>query len=189
MKLVDSTFLIDLFKAKPSTLSRKKEEDILVTSQINMYELLVGVFHERNADKILKAREFFENMRVLPVTEAGILRSAQIAAELMRGGLMVDDALKQLQFSSKHAAQPVKKLLDSAIANAIHNYQAKRDSLIVKNAFVDGGSILYRWLPLAMGRATPIRKRTAHITIVLSGEAEEAKLRNEKKATEKRKDL
>jgi len=92
MKLVDSTFLIDLFKAKPSTLSRKKEEDILVTSQINMYELLVGVFHERNADKILKAREFFENMRVLPVTEAGILRSAQIAAELMRGGLMVDDA-------------------------------------------------------------------------------------------------
>ena len=92
MKLVDSTFLIDLFKAKPSTLSRKKEEDILVTSQINMYELLVGVFHERNADKILKAREFFENMRVLPVTEAGILRSAQIAAELMRVGLMVDDA-------------------------------------------------------------------------------------------------
>ncbi len=92
MKLVDSTFLIDLFKAKPSTLSRKKEEDILITSQINMYELLVGVFHERNPDNILKAREFFENMRVLPVTEAGILKSAQIAAELMRGGLIVDDA-------------------------------------------------------------------------------------------------
>ena len=115
-------------------------------------------------------------------------RKVRLVVDVIKG-LMVDDALKQLQFSSKHAAQPVKKLLDSAIANAIHNYQAKRDSLIVKNAFVDGGSILYRWLPRAMGRATPIRKRTAHITIVLSGEAEEAKLRNEKKATEKRKDL
>src|SRR3990167_495670 len=86
-------------------------------------------------------------------------RKVRLVVDVIKG-LMVDDALKQLQFSSKHAAQPVKKLLDSAIANAIHNYQAKRDSLIVKNAFVDGGSILYRWLPRAMGRATPIDRKS-----------------------------
>ena len=101
-------------------------------------------------------------------------------------GLPVDEALKQLQFSSKHAAKPIITLLNSAIANATHNYQAERETLIIKNAYVDGGSILYRWLPRAMGRATPIRKRTAHITIILSGEAEEAKLSHKKKAAEEK---
>ena len=53
------------------------------------------------------------------------------------------------------------------------NENMKEETLVVKEAFVDGGPILHRWMPRAMGRATPIRKRTSHITIVLEGEAEE----------------
>lgn len=107
-------------------------------------------------------------------------RKVRLIVEVIKG-LFATEALKQLQFSSKHAAQPVIKLLNSAIANAVHNYHATPDSLIIKNAFVDGGSILYRWMPRAMGRATPIRKRTSHVTIVLNGMTEAGQLGNEKR--------
>src|SRR3989344_6405719 len=91
MKVLDTTFLIDLFKGKPETLSKQKEEDFFVTSQINMYEILVGIFHDGNSSKILKVQELFENIRVLPLTESGVMKSAQISAELMKEGLMVED--------------------------------------------------------------------------------------------------
>jgi large subunit ribosomal protein L22 len=61
----------------------------------------------------------------------------------------------------------LKKLLDSAIANAKQKKYVDIDSLFVKNVIVDGGPMLKRFLPRAMGRATKIRKRLSHITIVL----------------------
>jgi large subunit ribosomal protein L22 len=61
----------------------------------------------------------------------------------------------------------LKKLLDSAIANAKQKKYVDIDNLYVKNVIVDGGPMLKRFLPRAMGRATKIRKRTSHITLVL----------------------
>jgi large subunit ribosomal protein L22 len=88
-------------------------------------------------------------------------------------GMKARQAVVQLQFSKKHASRPVLKLLQSAMANARHNHALKEETLVIKQAFVDGGPILYRWMPRAMGRATPIRKRTSHITIVLEGDVDE----------------
>lgn len=100
-------------------------------------------------------------------------RKVRLVVGLIRG-LKVDDALLQLQYSKKHATLPVKKLLDSAIANALHNHNASRESLVVKTAYVNEGKTLHRWMPRAMGRATPLKKRSSHITIELEGDAPDA---------------
>ncbi len=105
-----------------------------------------------------------KNVRLSP-------RKIRLITDLIKG-MNVAEAVIQLQFSRKHAARTVLKLLRSALANAKHNHDLKPESLMIKNAFVDGGAILYRWMPRAMGRATPLRKRTAHVTIILSGEGE-----------------
>ncbi|MBD3310919.1 MAG: 50S ribosomal protein L22 [Candidatus Magasanikbacteria bacterium] len=111
-------------------------------------------------------------------------RKVRLLADLIRG-MKVEKAIEQLMFSKKDAAKPLLKLLNSAIANAEHNHEMKKDTLVIKKAFVDGGPVLKRWMPRAMGRATPIRKRTSHITIVLEGDAEEKKSKKDKKDVKK----
>ncbi len=86
--------------------------------------------------------------------------------DLIRGR-HVDDARRVLRFSSRAAAVPVAKVLDSAIANAEHNRGLTADELVVARAWVDEGPTLRRFRPRAMGRATRIRKRTCHISVVV----------------------
>lgn len=83
-------------------------------------------------------------------------------------------AKRQLAFLNKKAAEPVLKLLNSAIANATHNHSLKEDTLEISEIRVDGGRTLKRWRPRAFGRAGKIRKRTSHIKIVLSGDVDPA---------------
>jgi large subunit ribosomal protein L22 len=113
-------------------------------------------------------------------------RKVRLVVDLIRSK-RVDEALNQLRFSRKHATRPIKKLLESAIANAIHNHELKEDTLVVKEAFVDEGKTLYRWMPRAFGRATPIRKRMSHITLILEGEKVEKteKTKTEEKTSKK----
>jgi len=85
----------------------------------------------------------------------------------------VDRALEILQFSTKKAAHPVKKTLESAIANAEHNNGSDIDELKVKTVMVDEGPVLKRWRPRAKGRATPIMKRTCHITVVVEDDEQD----------------
>lgn len=99
-------------------------------------------------------------------------RKVRLLIDLVRGA-RVKDAMVQLRFSKKIGAKPVMKLLQSAMANAVHNHGLADESLVVREAFVDGGPILYRATPRAMGRSAPIRKRTAHVTVVLEGEVAE----------------
>jgi large subunit ribosomal protein L22 len=101
-------------------------------------------------------------------------RKVRLVVDLIRG-MAVEPALAQLQFMSKAAARPVRKLLESAIANAEHNFKLDRDGLRVKAALVNQGPTLKRWRPRAMGSAAPILKRTSHITLVLEGKSGEAK--------------
>ena len=81
--------------------------------------------------------------------------------------LPVEKALDQLKFINKLAARPVAKLIKSAIANAEHNFELVKDNLFIKEITVGEGPTLKRWLPRAHGRATPIRKRTSHLNLVL----------------------
>jgi len=99
-------------------------------------------------------------------------RKVRLVTDVIKG-LPVERARQELKFSAKDAARPVLKLLESAVANAVHNHHLKPETLVVKHTAVNGGSILYRWMPRAMGRATPLRKRTAHVSMVLSGEVDE----------------
>lgn len=92
---------------------------------------------------------------------------AQQVVNLIRGK-DVNEADTILTFCEKGAAKPVGRVLRSAIANAEKNNQLNRDDLMVAEAFADQGPTLKRFRPRAMGRASKIRKRTSHVTIVLS---------------------
>jgi large subunit ribosomal protein L22 len=93
-------------------------------------------------------------------------QKARLVIDLIRGR-RVDDALGVLQFTPKRGAKIVAKTLKSAIANAEHGSRVDVDALYVKQAFVDEGPTAKRSLPRAHGRATPIFKRTSHITVVV----------------------
>jgi len=79
----------------------------------------------------------------------------------------INDAMGILTYMPQKASFILKKLLDSAIANAKQKKYVDIDNLYVKNVMVDPGPVLKRFLPRAMGRATKIRKRISHITMVL----------------------
>jgi large subunit ribosomal protein L22 len=91
---------------------------------------------------------------------------ARRVIDLIRG-LHVDEARRVLEFTPRAAALPVRKVLDSAVANAEHNHQLPADVLFVSRAFVDEGPTLKRFRPRALGRAYRIRKRTSHITVII----------------------
>lgn len=94
-------------------------------------------------------------------------RKARLVVDLIRGQ-DVGQALTIVRYTPKRAARIVEKLLRSAMANAQHNDGVRDvERLFVKAATVDEGPRWKRWEPRAMGRATPIQKRTSHITIVL----------------------
>lgn len=88
-------------------------------------------------------------------------------------GKDVNAALNYLAFSKKHAAKQIEKVLRSAVANAESHARAENepldvDTLFVKHAIVNEGPKLKRFTPAAMGRATPIQKRTSHVEIVVA---------------------
>lgn len=94
-------------------------------------------------------------------------QKARLVADLIRGK-KVAQALEILTFTNKKAAALVKKVLESAIANAEHNDGADVDDLKVAKIFVDEGPSMKRVMPRAKGRAVRILKRTSHITVVVS---------------------
>ena len=88
-------------------------------------------------------------------------------------GQRVNDALALLKFSKKHAAKQIEKTLASAVANAEQlarktNASLDVDALTITKAIVNEGPKLKRWTPAAMGRATPMLKRTSHIEIIVA---------------------
>jgi large subunit ribosomal protein L22 len=93
-------------------------------------------------------------------------RKARLVADLIRGK-SAQQATNILTFTQKAAARIIKKVLQSAIANAENKGDIDVDTLYVKRIFVDQGPTQKRYRPRAMGRATLIQKKTSHITIVL----------------------
>ena len=96
-------------------------------------------------------------------------KKVRLVADLIRGK-NVNEALTILNLSVKKAAKPLKKLLESAIANAKQTGKMDIDNLYISHLTVDEGPTFKRFRPRAMGRATIIRKRTSHITIKLKEE-------------------
>ncbi len=101
-------------------------------------------------------------------------QKGRLVADQIRG-LPVARALELLQFSPKKAAGHVRKVLESAIANAEHNEGADVDELKVATIQVDGGPTLRRFHSRAKGRGVRILKRTSHITVIVSDEKKPSK--------------
>jgi large subunit ribosomal protein L22 len=87
--------------------------------------------------------------------------------DLVRG-LPVEEAAHVLRLTPRAAADPIAKVLASAVANAEHNHALDADELVVAEAYANEGPTLKRYTPRARGRATSIHKRTCHITIVVA---------------------
>ncbi len=107
----------------------------------------------------MRARATARYVRISPY-------KARPVIDLIRGK-PVDEALKILQFTPKKAARLIKKVLESAIANAENNYGMDVDRLYVVEAYVDEGPRLKRIWPRGWGRASRILKRMSHITVVV----------------------
>lgn len=117
------------------------------------------------------AKAQLNNLRMSP-------RKVRLVADYMRGKY-AEDALNGLKFLDKRAAIPMKKLLESALANA-KDRNIDTENLFVKEISVDQGDILYRRLPAARGRAMTMRKKTSHVKLVLIGKERKAKKKSAK---------
>jgi len=115
-------------------------------------------------------------------------KKVRLVANLIKG-LKAEEAIIQLGFINKISRQPILKLLNSAIANAEHNLNFKKENLFIKEIKVDQAGSLKRWQPKAHGRATPILKRLSHIYLALEEivptKIKAKKAKKEKEAKEK----
>lgn len=112
----------------------------------------------------MEARAVLRFARIAP-------RKVRIVLDLIKGK-DVDEALSILRFTPRAASRVVEKLVKSAVANAENNNNMDRDSLYISKAYADQGPTLKRFRARAMGRANMIRKRTSHITVVVSEKKE-----------------
>ncbi len=94
-------------------------------------------------------------------------RKCNQVLDLIRGNT-VEQAQITLQFTPKLGARIVQKVLKSAVANALHEGKVRVEDLYVKEAVVGAGPTMKRWLPRAQGRATPILKRTSHVSVTVA---------------------
>ncbi len=106
-----------------------------------------------------EARASLKYIRISP-------SKAQQVIDLVRGK-DVDEAINILAFTQKAAARIIYKLVNSVVANAETNHNLRRDALYIAEAYVNQGPTMKRIRPRAMGRASKIRKRSSHITIVV----------------------
>lgn len=112
-------------------------------------------------------------------------RKVRLVADLIRGK-KASDSLAILQFANKQAALPLAKLIKAAMADAKHNYNLDDKDFVVREILVNEGLTYKRWMPRAMGRATPIRKRGSNIIIGLEPIAAKAEVaKSEAKVEEK----
>ena len=94
-------------------------------------------------------------------------RKAKLVLDLIRGK-DVKEAMALLSFLPNKAARITKKVVKSACANATHNFQMDEEKLYVKACYADEGITMKRYMPRAKGSASPIMKRTSHITVVVN---------------------
>ncbi len=104
-------------------------------------------------------------------------RKVRMVVDVVRGK-KVKEALNILTVTTKRSSLPIKKLVESAIANAKHNFNLEAENLFIKEISVNEGVTAHRWMPRARGSAAPIRKRSSRILVIL----DELKNKKSKKA-------
>jgi ribosomal protein L22 len=123
------------------------------------------------AKKASRSKDPAKPRRRVVRAHARYVRTSARKARMVCGhirGKSIPEARAILAFTSRDVAGDWSKLLESAVANAENNHELLEDDLIVREAYADEGPTIKRFRPRAMGRATPIRKRTSHLTIALT---------------------
>ena len=108
----------------------------------------------------MEARAIARHIRISP-------KKVRLVVDQIRGK-KIADARSILAFSERAAAEPVAKVLNSAVANAVNNHGMRAENLVVKATYVDEGPTLKRIRPRAKGSASRINKRTSHITVIVA---------------------
>jgi large subunit ribosomal protein L22 len=127
-----------------------------------LWDFQVAVNREHRDMSIMKSKAVARYVKISP-------RKVRLVMDQIRGK-KVEEAFNLLTFAHQRGAFMVKKLIDSAVANAEQNSDVDVDNLYIKRIFADEGPTLKRFRPRAMGRATRIRKRSSHLTVILDGE-------------------
>lgn len=92
MKVLDTTFLIDVLRGRPETRAFLESDEPFLTTQINMYEIIKGLFYEgASPEKFLKVQDLFKNIRVLQLDDQAIITAASICADLFKKGEPIED--------------------------------------------------------------------------------------------------
>jgi len=127
----------------------------------------------------MEVKAKLKSLRVSP-------KKVRLVAGVIRG-VDATEGLVKLNFTNKASAPMIAKLLKSAIANAEETYKLDKSNLFVKEIRVDEGPVMKRWMPRAFGRATPLRKKTSHISLILAEKVptDEKKLDQLKKKDDK----
>ncbi|HOO64273.1 MAG TPA: 50S ribosomal protein L22 [Synergistaceae bacterium] len=110
--------------------------------------------------EVREARAIARQVRISPTKVRQVMR--------LITGKHVGDAMLALKYSPKKAARIVEKVLQSAVANADHNYGMDVENLVVAKAYADKGPVMKRFRPVSMGRAHPYRHQTSHVTVVVA---------------------
>ncbi|MCD4782401.1 MAG: 50S ribosomal protein L22 [Candidatus Eremiobacteraeota bacterium] len=132
--------------------------------------------HTPNKVRRRKQREAAKEARNEARAIAKFVKAAPRKLRLVIDGIRgksTEEAASLLRFTPNRVARVIEKVLMSAVSNAENNMQMDPDALYIHQAYVDGGPVIKRFRPRAMGRATPIRKRTSHITIIVKERGDE----------------
>lgn len=111
-------------------------------------------------NKVVEVKAHVKTLRISP-------RKLRLVTNMVKN-MWADEAVVQLQFTNKKGARYVAEAIKSAIANGSHNFKMKKEQLYVKAVTCDQGPVLKRFMPRAQGRATPVRKPTTHLHVVLA---------------------
>ena len=123
----------------------------------------------------MEIRAHLRYLRIAP-------RKVRLVIDLVRG-LPIDKAVDQLNVLPKQSSLPILKLLNSAVANAEHNFKLERHDLYIKTIIANEGPRLKRYRPRAFGRAAEIQKRMSHVTVILEDRKKTAAPKKDKEAT------
>lgn len=125
----------------------------------------------------MEVKAQLKNLRIAP-------RKVRLVANLIKG-MDTTNAVSQLEYSTKKSSENILTLLNSAIANAKNNFKLDEKKLYISEIMVNGGTIMKRSMPRAMGRAFPIKKRTCHVILILKATGSDAtQEKNNKEAKE-----
>lgn len=116
-----------------------------------------------------------QNARISP-------KKANLVANLVRG-MYAEEAITTLRFTNKKAAGMIKKLIESAVANAENNFKQKRENLVIEEIKVSKGMSFRRYIPVSRGRAQPIDKFSSHIHVILKSAPKKEEKKEEAKTT------